>query len=255
MSEHDLQLQNVVCMVDLGVGLPVRELLARTQAVYCRPNRFSTAVLRLRNPRTTMLIFENGRAICVGNRGVWCALANVLEHVSFLRSIGLRARARDVQIINKVWSFSWFTQIDREKLAADNSFCCTYTPESFPAVEMSVDDVRAPVRNYTCFHTGSVIVITRPGRDDVAEHVNSFLVPKLAAAEAQMPTISTSSSSSGDSISRISDALGAGGDLVSANPSELQETSPMATDARMATKISYFDMSSPQMPSSKSAHC
>lgn len=69
--------RNCVATVDLHIQLDLETINARTRNSEYNPGRFHGVVMRLRDPRTTALIFRSGKLVCTGARN---------EHDSLLAS-------------------------------------------------------------------------------------------------------------------------------------------------------------------------
>ena len=59
-------LQNIVSTVNLGVPLELKNLAMRARNAEYNPKRFAAVIMRIREPRTTALIFSSGKMVCTG---------------------------------------------------------------------------------------------------------------------------------------------------------------------------------------------
>jgi transcription initiation factor TFIID TATA-box-binding protein len=62
------RIQNVVGTVNLGCKLDLKEITWKGKATEYNPNRFAAVIMRLRNPKTTGLIFSSGKMVITGAR-------------------------------------------------------------------------------------------------------------------------------------------------------------------------------------------
>ena len=62
------KMQNVVGTVNLGCKLDLKEITWKGKATEYNPNRFAAVIMRLRNPKTTGLIFSSGKMVITGAR-------------------------------------------------------------------------------------------------------------------------------------------------------------------------------------------
>ena len=62
------QLQNIVATVDLDCGkLDLKKIAMHARNAEYNPKRFAAVIMRIREPRTTALIFSSGKMVCTGN--------------------------------------------------------------------------------------------------------------------------------------------------------------------------------------------
>ena len=59
-------LQNLVATANLNQSLPLRKIAQWCRNAEYNPSRFSAVIMRIRTPRTTALIFSNGKIVITG---------------------------------------------------------------------------------------------------------------------------------------------------------------------------------------------
>ena len=57
------QLQNIVSTVNMGVKLDLKKIALHARNAEFNPKRFAAVIMRIREPRTTALIFSSGKAV------------------------------------------------------------------------------------------------------------------------------------------------------------------------------------------------
>jgi len=67
-NQNDMpKLVNIVSTANLNYkGLDLREIARKCKNVEYKPKRFAAAIMRIREPRTTALIFASGKMVCTG---------------------------------------------------------------------------------------------------------------------------------------------------------------------------------------------
>lgn len=60
------QLQNIVSTVNLGCKLDLKKIALHARNAEYNPKRFAAVIMRIREPRTTALIFSSGKMVCTG---------------------------------------------------------------------------------------------------------------------------------------------------------------------------------------------
>lgn len=59
-------LQNVVATVNLGITLDLQKIALKTRNAEFNPQRFAAVIMRIREPKTTALIFSSGKVVVTG---------------------------------------------------------------------------------------------------------------------------------------------------------------------------------------------
>ncbi|XP_072616582.1 TATA box-binding protein-like 2 [Vulpes vulpes] len=60
------QLQNIVSTVNLACKLDLKKIALHAKNAEYNPKRFAAVIMRIREPRTTALIFSSGKMVCTG---------------------------------------------------------------------------------------------------------------------------------------------------------------------------------------------
>ena len=60
------RLQNVVATFEMGRPIVLQQLVLMCPFVHYTPKRFAAGVIRLKDPKTTCLVFASGKAVCTG---------------------------------------------------------------------------------------------------------------------------------------------------------------------------------------------
>ena len=70
-----LLFRNIVCTVNLGCKLDLKKIALHARNAEYNPKRFAAVIMRIRDPRTTALIFSSGKMVCTGAKRHVCLLA------------------------------------------------------------------------------------------------------------------------------------------------------------------------------------
>jgi len=102
-TEYDVEIQNVVAVASLGQRMDLIAIMKIFRNVEYSPKKFPGLVFRLKKPKTTTLIFGNGKMVCTGAKSEKRAKSAVRRVVRELRKENFIIR-RDpkVKIVNTV---------------------------------------------------------------------------------------------------------------------------------------------------------
>lgn len=138
-------IRNVVSTAFFGENLDLPFLARRAINIEYNPRKFTAAIMRLRNPKTTVLIFNNGKIVCTGGnsievnkRGARIAARRIQKLYATLsveRKKKKKIRFCNYKVQNIVGSFSVGFKIDLiafDRAKGRNSF---YEPTIFPGLK------------------------------------------------------------------------------------------------------------------------
>ncbi|MCX6778276.1 MAG: hypothetical protein NT157_05335 [Candidatus Micrarchaeota archaeon] len=62
------KIENIVASANLGIELDLYAIAQKVHDVEYEPEQFPGAILKLKVPRTSLLLFKNGKVICTGSK-------------------------------------------------------------------------------------------------------------------------------------------------------------------------------------------
>ena len=62
------KIENIVASASLGLELDLYTIASKVDDVEYEPEQFPGAILKLKNPKSSLLLFKNGKIICTGGR-------------------------------------------------------------------------------------------------------------------------------------------------------------------------------------------
>jgi len=127
-------LQNIVATVDLGYRLDLKTIALTARNTEYNPKRFAAVIMRIREPRTTALIFASGKLVCTGAKTESDCLQATKLYARIVKKVGFQVKFKNFQIQNIVASTGVNFPIRLEALAHKHSQFATYEPELFPGL-------------------------------------------------------------------------------------------------------------------------
>jgi transcription initiation factor TFIID TATA-box-binding protein len=147
--------QNLICTVELAVSLKLSLLTKLWPGSKYNPEKFSALILKIQQPKSTLLIFYNGNVVCTGTKLVDDAILVIELLCTKLAHIGYKAVPSAFKVRNVVGSFDMNHPIRVEDLCLAYPKQCTYTPELFPALKFQLTNPKMCV---LIFHKGKLIL-------------------------------------------------------------------------------------------------
>ncbi|EFJ50675.1 TATA-box binding protein [Volvox carteri f. nagariensis] len=128
------QLQNVVATVNLGTKLDLKEIAMHARNAEYNPKRFAAVIMRIREPKTTALIFASGKMVCTGAKSEDDSRTAARRYAKIVQKLGFPATFKEFKIQNIVGSCDVKFPIRLEGLAYAHSLFASYEPELFPGL-------------------------------------------------------------------------------------------------------------------------
>ena len=82
------QLQNIVSTAHLNAKLDLYDIGLKGKNVEYKPKRFAAAIMRIREPKTTALIFASGKMVCTGAKSEADSYTAAQQYAKALKKIG-----------------------------------------------------------------------------------------------------------------------------------------------------------------------
>ena len=127
-------LQNIVSTVNLGCKLDLKKIALHARNAEYNPKRFAAVIMRIREPRTTALIFSSGKMVCTGAKSEEMSRLAARKYARIVQKLGFDAKFLDFKIQNMVGSCDVKFPIRLEGLVLTHSQFSSYEPELFPGL-------------------------------------------------------------------------------------------------------------------------
>jgi len=172
-SDNIPKLQNIVSTVNLKCKLDLRDIALKARNAEYNPKRFAAVIMRIREPKTTALIFASGKMVCTGARSEEDSKKAARQYAKIIARLGYNVRFTEFTIQNIVGSCDVKFPIRLEGLAAsDNSKFCSYEPEMFPGL---IYRMHCPKIVLLVFVSGKIVLTGAKNREDIYKAYNIIL--------------------------------------------------------------------------------
>ena len=127
-------IQNVVATVDLQCRLDLNIIAEHARNVEYNRKKFHAVIMRIRDPKTTTLIFASGKMVITGAKSAEHARLAARKHARAIQKVGFQTGFKDFKVQNFVGSCSVGFYIRLEGLKYQNPTFASYEPELFPGL-------------------------------------------------------------------------------------------------------------------------
>ncbi|EEB05408.1 TATA-binding protein [Schizosaccharomyces japonicus yFS275] len=127
-------LQNIVATVNLDCRLDLKTIALHARNAEYNPKRFAAVIMRIREPKTTALIFASGKMVVTGAKSEDDSKLASRKYARIIQKLGFNAKFTDFKIQNIVGSCDVKFPIRLEGLAYSHGTFSSYEPELFPGL-------------------------------------------------------------------------------------------------------------------------
>ncbi|KAL7419940.1 TATA-binding protein (TBP) [Cryptotrichosporon argae] len=127
-------LQNIVATVNLECRLDLKTIALHARNAEYNPKRFAAVVMRIREPKTTALIFASGKMVVTGAKSEDDSRLASRKYARIVQKLGFDAKFAEFKIQNIVGSCDVRFPIRLEGLAFGHGQFTSYEPELFPGL-------------------------------------------------------------------------------------------------------------------------
>jgi transcription initiation factor TFIID TATA-box-binding protein len=153
-SEISSKIQNIVATTSLGKEVPLTKLAKTVPNTEYNPEQFPGLVLRVKEPKSAVLVFSSGNLVCTGTKSI-AQVKQVIEQViKILKKINITITDKPkitVQNIVASGSIDMMLNLNYLSLELENT---EYEPEQFPGLVYKLED---PPATFLLFSNGKLV--------------------------------------------------------------------------------------------------
>ncbi|KAG6537606.1 hypothetical protein ZIOFF_002701 [Zingiber officinale] len=148
-------LQNIVSTVNLDCKLDLKAIALQARNAEYNPKRFAAVIMRIREPKTTALIFASGKMVCTGAKSEHQSKLAARKFARIIQKLGFPAKFKDFKVQNIVGSCDVKFPIRLEGLSYSHGAFCSYEPELFPGL---IYRMKQPKIVLLIFVSGKIVI-------------------------------------------------------------------------------------------------
>ncbi|MBI2449218.1 TATA-box-binding protein [Candidatus Pacearchaeota archaeon] len=172
MVHSSLKVQNIVATTSLGKPVPLTKL-ARTQGnTEYNPEQFPGLVLRVKEPKSAVLVFSSGKLVCTGTKSiiqVKRVIDSVIRQLKKINVIITEKPKIEVQNIVASGSIDMSLNLNFLALELQNT---EYEPEQFPGL---VYKLFQPSTTFLLFSNGKLVCTGTKNKKQLDESMSQLI--------------------------------------------------------------------------------
>ena len=169
----EIRIVNIVVSGSLDKNkIPLEKMAATLPNTEYNPEQFPGLVLRIREPKTSALIFNSGKIVCTGARSMEKVDEAMKKIVEAMKKIGIEIKKKpEYQVQNMVASGSIGLNLNLNTLAIklENT---EYEPEQFPGL---VYKLRGTKATFLLFTNGEIVCTGTKSEAEVHDAVKKLV--------------------------------------------------------------------------------
>ncbi len=174
-AQTEVEIVNIVVSTNLEHAIPLEKMAATLSNTEYNPEQFPGLVIRIKEPKTSALIFSSGNVVCTGARNMKQVDQAIQEIIKALAKINVTITVTPViKVQNIVASGSIGMKLNLNVLAMrlENT---EYEPEQFPGLVYKLMEAKA---TFLLFSNGKVVCTGTKSEQEVHQAMD-MLVDRL----------------------------------------------------------------------------
>ena len=151
---NSLKIQNIVATASLGKEIVLTKLAKNVPNTEYNPEQFPGLVLRVKEPKSAVLVFSSGNLVCTGTKSVAQVKMVIEQVIKILKKINVHVTDKPkITVQNIVASGDIKMKLNLNYLALELENT-EYEPEQFPGLVYKLDD---PTATFLLFSNGKLV--------------------------------------------------------------------------------------------------
>lgn len=163
--------RNIVATVNLDCRLDLKTIALHARNAEYNPKRFAAVIMRIREPKTTALIFASGKMVVTGAKSEDDSKLASRKYARIIQKLGFNAKFTDFKIQNIVGSCDVKFPIRLEGLAYSHGNFSSYEPELFPGL---IYRMVKPKIVLLIFVSGKIVLTGAKVREEIYQAFSSI---------------------------------------------------------------------------------
>lgn len=171
-AKRDIQIVNIVVSTSLEHDIPLEKMAATLSNTEYNPEQFPGLVIRIREPKTSALIFSSGKVVCTGARTLEKVEESLQQIIKSLEKINIKIKIKPkINVQNIVASGSVGMDLNLNVLAMklENT---EYEPEQFPGLVYKLPQAKA---TFLLFSNGKIVCTGTKSEEQVNDAVDKLI--------------------------------------------------------------------------------
>ena len=169
----EITVVNIVVSTALEEDIPLEKMAATLPNTEYNPEQFPGLVIRIKEPKTSALIFSSGKVVCTGARSMEKVEESIGQIIKALEKINIKVKIKPIiKIQNIVASATVGMDLNLNSLAMKPRNT-EYEPEQFPGLVYKLLEAKA---TFLLFSNGKVVCTGTKSEEEVHRALDMLIV-------------------------------------------------------------------------------
>jgi transcription initiation factor TFIID TATA-box-binding protein len=172
-GKKEIRVVNIVVSTSLEHDIPLERMAATLPNTEYNPEQFPGLVIRIKEPKTSALIFSSGKVVCTGARSMDKVHESIKKIIKALEKINVKIKVDPkITIQNIVAAGNVGMDLNLNVLAMklDNT---EYEPEQFPGLVYKLPAAKA---TFLLFSNGKIVCTGTKSEKEVEEALDKLII-------------------------------------------------------------------------------
>lgn len=160
------RISNVMTSFLLGQDFDLPEISFRLRNAEYNPRRYRGVIIRVRNPGSTAILYENGRVLMYGAKSIGAAKRAAVFVCRLIQRLGYDVTIEQFKVTNIVAYTNTRFQLALEALSNSHYIFAEYEPEVHPALSYFM---KKPKVTFIIYATGYISITGAKNFEDILE--------------------------------------------------------------------------------------
>ena len=173
-DKREIKVVNIVISTSLKHDIPLEKMAATLSNTEYNPEQFPGLVIRIKEPKTSALIFSSGKIVCTGARSLDKVEESIKKIIKSLEKIGIKITIKpEIVVQNIVASGSVGMDLNLNTLAMKLKNT-EYEPEQFPGLVYKLIDPEVKA-TFLLFSNGKVVCTGTKSEAEVNKSLDKLI--------------------------------------------------------------------------------
>ena len=170
--KKEMKVQNIVATCSLGTPISLIKLAEKLPNTEYNPEQFPGLVMRIKEPKTSALIFSSGNVVCTGAKSMRKVGESIKKIIQNVETINVKIKIKpDIKVQNMVASGDIGVALNLNMLAVELENT-EYEPEQFPGLVYKLAGTRA---TFLLFSNGKIVCTGTRSEKKLNEAVDKLI--------------------------------------------------------------------------------
>ena len=168
-NKKDIKIVNIVVSTSLEHDIPLEKMAATLSNTEYNPEQFPGLVIRIKEPKTSALIFSSGKVVCTGARTIKEVEESLKKIIKSLEKINIKIKIKpelNIQNIVASGSVGMILNLNTLAMKLENT---EYEPEQFPGLVYKLREAKA---TFLLFSNGKIVCTGTKSEEEVYQAVD-----------------------------------------------------------------------------------